>query len=244
MNRRDFLIGGVSGLAVGAGLVKATNHFEHVQAKIIPATNATAAAPMPIKTAFEYVYKKGTWGFNTDGSGSSGPATELGLQQYGSFLNYLLKSANIKSVVDAGCGEAGFKYSDWAGIDYKGYDIVAEVIDRDKKYEKPNINFFVANIVDYDLPQADLLICKHVLQHLPNADVAKFLTKQIPKYRHVIIVNSVDRITFTAVNRDINPGDFRPLDITKPPFSAQGVKILTYFDDPYMQQIVYLAGHS
>jgi len=213
-------------------------------AAMVPVTNAATSTPTQTKMAFEAIYRNGVWGVDANGRGSSGSATALASQQFSSFLKYLLKSANIKSVVDAGCGDWGFNYSDWTGIDYKGYDIVAEVIDRNKRHEKPNVHFFVANIVDYDLPPADLLICKHVLQHLPNADVAKFLAKQIPKYRHVVIVNSVDQVTFTADNRDIKPGDFRPLDITKPPFSVHGVKLLTYFDDPYMQQVVYLSGHN
>lgn len=97
--------------------------------------------------------------------------------------------------------------------------------------------------MDYDLPPADLLICSYVLQHLPLADVTKFLTKQLSKYRHILIVNTVDPKTLTADNRDIEPGGFRFLDITKPPFSVRATKMLTFLDDPNMQQVLYFNGH-
>lgn len=201
--------------------------------------------PMTMKTAFEAIYKNAVWGVDADGRGSSGDGTQFASLQFRSFLEHLLKTAEVKSVVDAGCGDGGLlRLMDWTGIDYKGFDIVADVIDRNKqKHEKPNVHFFVANVVNYDLPPADLLICKHVLQHLPNADVAEFLAKQIPKYRHVVIVNSVDPVTLTGDNRDIKPGEFRCLDITRPPFSMHGAKPLTYLDGPYMQQVIHLVGH-
>ena len=201
--------------------------------------------PTTVKVAFENVYKNGVWGVNSEGRGTSGSATPIATRVYRTFLEDLLKTAKVRSVVDAGCGEFGQSGQiDWTGIDYKGFDIVADVINRDKqKHEKPNVHFFVANVIDYELPPADLLICNYVLQHLPLADVTKFLAKQIPKYRHVLIVNTVDQVTLTADNHDIVPGSFRPLDITKPPFSIRGTKVLTFFDDPNMQQVLYFNGH-
>ena len=46
-------------------------------------------------------------------------------------------------------------------------------------------------MVEDPLPPADLLIVKHVLQHIPNRDVLKFLP-QLKKYKHVLLVNSAD----------------------------------------------------
>jgi hypothetical protein len=153
-----------------------------------------------------------------------------------------MKDAEVRSVVDAGCGDWEFSQAiDWTGIDYRGFDIVTSVIDRDKKsYGKPNIQFFAANMVEEDLPPADLLISKHVLQHLPTADVLKFLTKQLPKYKHVLLVNSVNAGTLSGKNQDIPIGGFRDLDVTRPPFNVRGAKVFTYWDGGNMQQIVYV----
>jgi SAM-dependent methyltransferase len=153
-----------------------------------------------------------------------------------------MKTHGIKSVVDAGCGDWEFSQTlDWTGIDYKGYDIVAKVVEANKtRFAKPNIQFFTGNIVEDDLPAADLLISKHVLQHLPNSDVQKFLDRQAKKYKHVLLVNGVHPVFMTGRNADIKPGGYRELDVTQPPFKARGIKPLTWWASGHMHQVVHL----
>lgn len=208
-----------------------------------PPVAAPSAPPAAASSVFDAIYKDATWGKNAEGEGTSGSGSTLeSTALYRAFLQGFLKEHHVTSVVDAGCGDWEFsKAIDWSGIDYKGYDIVPAVIAKDKaRYEKPNVHFFVANIVTDELPPADLLVSKHVLQHLPNADVAKFLT-QLPKYKHVLLVNSVQRTTLSGDNKDIAVGQFRSLDPTKPPFDLPGVKVLTWWDGLHMHQAVHLA---
>ena len=209
----------------------------------VAAKPARRADPEATKAAFDDVYKKAAWGVNPEGHGSSGGGSTMkNTVIYRAFLQQFMEDKGVKSVVDAGCGDWEFSQSmNWDGIDYKGYDIVDSVIEEDKKkYAKPNIQFFAANIVAENLPPADLLLCKQVLQHLPLADVKTFL-QQLPKYKHVLITDSVEPDSFSADNRDIAPGDFRPLDITAPPFNVKGAKILQWWDGSHMQQVVYIA---
>jgi SAM-dependent methyltransferase len=196
-----------------------------------------------LEDVFAGVYARARWGMNGGDAGTSGYGSTLAATQiYRTFLQRFLRDADVHSVVDAGCGDWEFSQAlDWKGIDYKGYDIVPAVIEHDKaRYGRPNIQFFVANVVDADLPPADLLIVKHVLQHLPDADVLKFLT-QLPKYKHVLLVDSVSAATLSAKNRDVPAGGFRELDVTKPPFAVKGAKLLTYWDGGNMQQVVYVS---
>jgi 2-polyprenyl-3-methyl-5-hydroxy-6-metoxy-1,4-benzoquinol methylase len=153
---------------------------------------------------------------------------------------------HIHSVVDAGCGDWEFSQTvDWTGIDYRGFDIVDTVVAADNaKYAKANVHFFAANIVDADLPPADLLIVKDVLQHLPSADVAKFLT-QTRKYKHALVINGVTPVSMSARNVDITmaevqQGAYRNLDITRPPFNVAGDKPLTWWSNGNMHQVVHL----
>ncbi len=197
----------------------------------------------PAKQAFEEIYRQGTWGTGDAGVGTSGSGSTLqATALYRQFLADFMKRENVKSVVDAGCGDWEFSQSiDWTGIDYRGYDIVESVIlANKKKYEKPNIRFFVGNIVEEELPPADLLIVKHVLQHLSNADVTKF-SRQLPKYRHALLVDGVEPDSLSSTNPDISAGDYRPLDPTKPPFNVSGMKVLTYYDGAYFHQVVHVA---
>ncbi len=195
------------------------------------------------RAAFEKIYRDADWGTNTNGIGNSGTGSTLAATAlYRQYVQTFLKEHDIKSVVDAGCGDWEFSQKlDFTGIDYKGYDIVPVLIDQNtKRFTKPNIKFFVGNMIEDDLPAADLLISKHVLQHLPNADVKKFLDKQLKKYKHVLLTNGVNGEFLSGLNKDIKPGDYRELDITRPPFNVQGAKELTYWANAFMHQVVHI----
>jgi SAM-dependent methyltransferase len=215
-----------------------------------PTTTAKPTTAPPIvategetRVAFEKIYRDADWGKNSGGIGNSGTGSTLeATALYRQYLQDFMKANDIKSVVDAGCGDWEFSQKiDWTGIDYKGYDIVAKVIEADKaKYGKPNIQFFTGNIVEEDLPPADLLISKHVLQHIPNADVKKFLDKQLKKYKHVLLTNGVHEILLTGNNADIKPGEYRLLELMKPPFDIKGRKALTYWANGHMHQVLHI----
>ncbi|MEO8702229.1 MAG: class I SAM-dependent methyltransferase [Kofleriaceae bacterium] len=220
-----------------------------------PTTGSGSAAPVtypaaktPVDTtarqkAFDAIYTNATWGAKK-GTGTSGVGSTLrSTLIYRTFLKQFLEQLEIKSVVDAGCGDWEFSQAvDWTGIDYKGYDIVASLIEQDTaKYGKPNIQFFKADFLETDLPKADLLISKNVLQHLSNADVMKFLP-QLKKYKHVLLIDGVNAITLSSDNPDIPVGGYRELDLTAPPFNLTGAKLLTYWDGFHMQQTIHLAN--
>jgi len=205
---------------------------------------ADPSKPITTKQVFEDIYRSATWGTNARGDGHSGTgSTARSTLLYRTFLQQFLKDNEIRSVVDAGCGDWEFSsLLDWTGIDYRGYDIVDAVVAANtKKYARPNIRFFAANIIEADLPPADLLVSKHVLQHLSNRDVQKFLP-QLSKYKHVLLTNGVDRMTMSAANTDISAGGYRELDVTRPPFNVPGVKVLSYWDGLHMHQVVYIPG--
>lgn len=194
-----------------------------------------------IENAFRQIYETKEWGDNPSGDGSLPENTEV----YRFFLQKFLKDHSIKEVVDLGCGNWSFsRLVDWSGINYKGYDIYKEIIEEDlKKYGSPHIQFFHGNGLQMDLPKADLLICKDVLQHLPNNQVA-LLLPQLSKYRHCLIINDVDPATLTSDNSDIHPGGLRCLDLTKPPFNFPGKKILTFTCGDVTKQVLYIQSFN
>jgi SAM-dependent methyltransferase len=200
-----------------------------------------------MQEVFDGIYRDAKWGKNGGDAGVSGVGSMMRTTLiYRTFLQRFMKDANVHSVVDAGCGDWEFSSAmDWTGIDYKGFDIVDSVIEQDKKkYTQQNVHFFVGDVVDDDLPGADLLIVKHVLQHLPTSAVQKFLT-QLPKYRHALILDAVDPATLSSKNPEIEVGEFRYLDITRPPYSVHGAsKVLTYWDGTEMEQVVHIAGRD
>lgn len=194
------------------------------------------------RTTFERIYAERLWGADDAGKGTSGPGSTLDATKlYRAFLQDFLATYHIRSVVDAGCGTWEFSQAiDWSGIDYTGLDIVASVIEADqRRFGAPNIHFAVADIVRDDLPPADLLIVKDVLQHLSNADIHRFLA-QLPRYRHVLLVNGVEADSLTAEPSELPETLYRPIDPTRPPHSVAGTKVFAWRYGKFTNLVVHV----
>jgi len=187
------------------------------------------------KEHFSQIYENGGWGTYYDdnakayvGSSGTGSSPE-NAKPYLDFLQKFVRENGIKSVVDVGCGDWQLsKLIDWEGIDYLGIDVVSTLIEHhNHHFSAPNIQFLEADGTQIELPEADLLICKDVLQHLPLEDIHRFL-KQLPKYKYALIVNDVDPSTHSSENREIVAGEYRALDLTAVPFYLSGEKVLSY----------------
>ena len=175
------------------------------------------------REAFENVYGDGRWGF---GSGHGSLPRTTG--PYRRFLEDFLVANEIRSVLDFGCGDWQFsRLIDWHGAAYIGVDIVPAVIERNRElYQKPGVEFMVTPEDPADLPGAELLVCKDVLQHLPNADVHWFLDNVVPRFSMSLIVNDAAYYQH-ELNREIRAGEWRPLDVRAAPFGARAVVITT-----------------
>jgi hypothetical protein len=176
----------------------------------------------PLTQTFNRIYSEGVWGRDVAGKGTSGSGSTLEItREYRVYLQEFLKTHHVVSIVDAGCGDWGFSSTiDWADASYLGVDIASDVIGAvRKKYEKGRITFRVGDITE-DLPAADLLISKDVLQHLPNALVQKFIRNNLKrgKYKWALLTN--DR---GSANGDTVPGGYRAIDLSAPPFDVHGL---------------------
>ena len=182
----------------------------------------TAVNQNLLTNTFNRIYAEGTWGRDVAGKGTSGTGSTLEItREYRAYLEDFIKTHNIKSVVDAGCGDWTFSSAiDWGGASYLGVDIASDVIAAVRaRHEKPNVKFQVGDITD-DLPAADLLISKDVLQHLSNTLVHNFIENNLRKgkYKWVILTN--DR---GSKNSDVENGGYRAIDLSAPPFDVRGL---------------------
>jgi SAM-dependent methyltransferase len=202
---------------------------------------ATAFAEKSNEEIFTDIYDNKTWGQNQQGQGHSGEGSTIAATHiYRVFLQEFLKEHSIRSVVDVGCGDWEFsKKINWEGIYYQGFDVVKAVIQNNQQiYASDTIQFTYADATTIELPEADLLICKDVLQHLPNEDISQFLS-QLHKFKHCLITNDINPRTYTSHNKDIKRGGIHPIDLTKPPFSLKGFKILTYKSQSKLKQVLH-----
>lgn len=196
-----------------------------------------------VEQAFTDIYNKATWGRNAYGEGSSGDGSRLATtQDYRDFLQKFLRTMNIKTVVDIGCGDWEFsQHIDWQNVHYTGYDVVKSVIEKNQKqFSKNNIHFVHGNALTTNLPEADLLICKDVLQHLSIENIHLFL-KQTAKFKYCLITNDVNPRTLTSHNEDILNGSYRRLDLTCAPFNVAGRKVLTYRGGDSVKQVLFIS---
>ena len=161
-----------------------------------------------MKQRFERIYAHNDWG-NGSGEGS----LPIYAQPYAGFLQRFLRQHDIRSVVDFGCGDWQFsKTINWTGIEYKGYDIVTPVIDENRaRYQTEHITFHEVSRGLEDLPGADLLLAKDVLQHWSDESVLAFLPV-VSRYRYTLITNCVNPFGPT-LNLPIEDAGFRYLDI-------------------------------
>lgn len=193
---------------------------------------------------FTDIYKSKYWAGDSSKIGHSGIGSQQGTTEtYRNFLQDFFKDYDIHSVVDVGCGDWKFSRTmDWTGIDYVGYDIVKPLIKSNRrKYGRHNIHFVHGNAINMTLPKADLLICKDVLQHLPNEDVQKFIP-QLKNFKYCLITNDVDPVTLTSDNPTIIAGEYRLLDLSQPPFSLEGIKILNYWAGVSHKMVFFIAN--
>jgi SAM-dependent methyltransferase len=177
---------------------------------------------LSLTTTFNRIYAEGIWGRDDAGKGTSGSGSTLEITRgYRAYVEDFMKKHAVKSVVDAGCGDWSFSSAmDWGDASYLGVDIASDIVEANrKKYERNKVRFQVGDITE-ELPGADLLISKDVLQHLSNRLVQKFIENNLQKgkYKWVILTNDRGR-----GNPDVSPGGYRAIDLAAPPFEVGGL---------------------
>ena len=168
--------------------------------------------------AFNSIYTNNTW--NSVGT-VSGTASELNntpkLREY---LSDFLKKYEIKSIIDAGCGDfAWMQKLDLSGIRYLGVDIVPGIVENNQRYATDLISFVEHDLVTFDFPKADLVIMRDVLIHLPLPDCADILDRVYRSGSSYLLSSSVPTLAsnYGYEGRDIPPGGFVVRNLTKPP---------------------------
>lgn len=172
-----------------------------------------------MKKRFEEIYFTNEWLYGS-GEGSL-PANTIG---YRRFLESFMKRFQVRSVIDLGCGDWQFsRLIDWSAVEYDGYEIVADLVTiNNLRFGTPKTRFHVAPDDWSDLPSAQLLIVKDVLQHWSERSILEFLP-HLRRFEHCLITNCVNPRGPTS-NHDIPDGGFRWLDLRLPPFSCTAIE--------------------
>jgi SAM-dependent methyltransferase len=135
-------------------------------------------------------------------------------------LPNLLGKYEVRTLLDIPCGDAYWishalseRSEDFV---YVGGDIVAKLIDTNRREKAGLGRFEVLDLVSDNLPKADMVMVRDCLIHLPNRMVQKALANvKRSRSRYLLTTSYPGR----AENIDIEVGGFRPIDLQKPPFN-------------------------
>ena len=176
---------------------------------------------------FSKIYENKAWG---DGSGPG--SSEFNTKSYRTVLQYFFNLKDIKKIVDLGCG-------DWQIMrlinippdkEYVGLDVVSGLIESHMQtHAHENVNFSLIQSLS-EVPDGDLLVVKDVIQHWPDAKVYEFIYTVLPKFKYALITNCFRACAqwpgFQVLyNKDINLGEYRPIDLTDAPFNVKNMEL-------------------
>jgi hypothetical protein len=182
-----------------------------------------------LSSLFSSLYKIKHWGNNNtpffSGFGShTSPTIPFYIETVKTFLKGFTYKPNI---IDIGCGDfnIGKQFVPFVN-NYLAIDIVDDLIKYNKSiYNYPNVTFKTLDITQTPIPPTDVIIIRHVFQHLSNSYIKSALQNIYLKSKYLIITECIPSCNFTP-NLDILPGYFfRPednnsgVDILSPPFN-------------------------
>ena len=172
-----------------------------------------------LKEIFDRIYEKNLW---QSSETVSGKGSELIFaQNLLLYLPVLLKKYNVKTVVDAPCGDYNWiLHLDYRFEKYTGIDIVQKLIEKNKKYENERVKFFAGDILTYNIPSSDLIFCWDCFIHLTFKQIFKSLVIFKKSGAGFIMLTSYDNCR----NEDVLAGQFRKINLLLPPFNFPAPK--------------------
>ena len=169
-----------------------------------------------LQERFERIYHTNLWSDpeTRSGTGSSLDSTRVLREK----LPEALEALGTRVLLDAPCGDfTWMDHVDLTGIDYIGADIVPSIIESNRSdYARDGRSFVELDLTRDELPDADVLLCRDCLVHLSYANIGRVLEN--------IGRSNIRFILMTAFpgrgdNKDVEDGDWRPLDFEAAPFS-------------------------
>ncbi|HEY8548808.1 MAG TPA: class I SAM-dependent methyltransferase [Vicinamibacterales bacterium] len=169
-----------------------------------------------LEEAFTRIYRTNLWGSEASrsGLGSQLDAT----QRLREAIPALLRRLEARSLLDAPCGDFAWMSQVVLGdIAYTGADIVPDLIARLRaEHGGPLRRFLHLDITRDPLPAADVVLCRDLLVHLSFANIRRVLENVVRSgARYFLTTTFTDHL----VNEDIQDGDWRLLNLERPPVS-------------------------
>ena len=181
-------------------------------------------------------FERGFWANRTGSSGpNSDPALTPILREN---LQALLREFSIRSLVDAGCGDANlFQHMDIRGIEYLGLECVEGLVShaQSRFQDFSHMRFQHQDVVFEPLPKADLILSRDVVHYLPNDLIQVFLNNVKRSGARYLLITHNTHSSLSA-NSPTELGIFRPVNLTQRPF-CWPKPLLTIQEDVFAKEL-------
>ena len=167
------------------------------------------------KERFREIYLRGTWGGTESASGPGSSLEETRVLRR--VFPDILREMSVRSMLDIPCGDFHWmQHVDLSDVDYVGADVVPEMVAANARFATANISFRRLNVMSDELPAVDLVLCRDCLPHFSFRDARKALENIAASGSRLLLTTT---FTDRQTNHDINTGDFRALNLERPPFA-------------------------
>jgi hypothetical protein len=171
---------------------------------------------LPLEERFARIFTTNLWASDSrSGLGSELTATAVVREQ----LPRLLGALGAGSLLDLPCGDFSWLSTVPLALDYVGGDIVGEIVaSNEQRYGGPGTRrrFMRLDLTADPLPQVDVVLCRDCLVHLSFGHISQ-------AFDNLRRSGSTWLLTTTFLehheNADIESGDWRMLNLTRPPFN-------------------------
>ncbi len=163
---------------------------------------------------FREIYRLNAWGSAESRSGVG--STLAFTKRLRAELPGFLERHDVQSLIDVPCGDFNWmRHVDLSGINYLGLDVVPELIERNThRFGSGRVEFRTLDLLNEVPPRADLVLCRDVLIHFSQSDVARAL-------RNIRASGSTWLLTTTyreGRNRNEPTGGFFRINLEAAPF--------------------------
>jgi len=172
---------------------------------------------LDIEGRFDYIYRNNLWRSEESRSGPGSTTESTYVLRYR--LTELVERHNIQSILDIPCGDFNWMRETHfpLSVEYIGADIVPELVVANKA-QFPWIRFEHLDIIDDTLPKVDLVFCRDCLVHLSYENIGLAFAN-IKRSGAKYLMTTTFPVTDN--NRNIEDGDWRPLNFEHHPFCLQ-----------------------
>jgi hypothetical protein len=180
------------------------------------AEHARELAGLGLRERFERIYETNLW---SDPDTRSGVGSSLdSTRALRAKLPAALRELGTRVLLDAPCGDfTWMQHVDLGDIDYVGGDIVPSIVaGNERRFARPKRRFVNLDLTRDALPGADVLLCRDCLVHLSYANIRAVLSNVARSGARSILTTSFPG---RGDNKDVDDGDWRPLDFQAAPFS-------------------------